>query len=422
MKNEYDCIVIGAGPAGCTVSTLVAQAGFSTLLVEREKFPRFHIGESLMPEAYWTFKRLGVLDRMKTSAFVKKISVQFVSHTGRESQPFFFTEHDPRECSVTWQVERAKFDQLLFRNAREKGADCFDETRVHDVLFEGERAVGVRLQTGDGPVREVRSRVVADCTGLSAMLAHRLSLKIDDPEFHKAAIWGYYRNARRDPGDAGGATIILHTESKRSWFWFIPLADNITSIGVVGNNDYLLKGRGKPAAVFEDELVRCPALVSRLMDAHLVSDFRVAKEFSYWTKQHAGDGWVLAGDAFGFIDPIYSSGVFFALKSGEMAADAIADGLRSGDTSGMQLGKWAADFQSGTQWVRKLVKAFYTNPFSFGQFMRRFPQHRGNLVDILIGRIFYDGAGRIFDDMAPLLEKLTGKEEMVDVDLFAEAT
>lgn len=405
MKESYDCIVVGGGPAGSTAAALVAEAGFSTLLVEREKMPRFHIGESLMPETYWVFRRLGVLDRMKNSKFVKKVSVQFIAESGKESQPFFFKEHDPRECSQTWQVERADFDQMLFDNASDKGADCCDQVRVRDVLFDGERASGVRLESADGTQRDVRSRVVVDATGQQAVLANMMGLKNDDPNLRKAAIWGYYRGAKRDPGEHGGATIIMHTEGKLSWFWYIPLSDDVTSIGVVSDSDYLLKGRGQPATVFEDELVKCPGLVDRLMNAELVSKFRVAKEFSYTTKQHAGEGWVLIGDAFGFIDPIYSSGVYFALKSGEMAADAIIEGFRNGDLSGNQLGKWTADFQGGTKWIRKLVDAYYTNEFSFGRFMREFPQHQGNLTDLLIGRIFYDGAGRIFDDMDPRLEQ-----------------
>src|SRR5262245_44479358 len=130
MKDSYDCIVLGGGPAGSTAAALVAEAGFSALLVERDKFPRFHIGESLIPETYWTLRRLGLLERMRASAFPKKYSVQFVSGEGRTSVPFYFHQHDPRECSQTWQVWRGEFDQILFENAASKGAECHQETRV----------------------------------------------------------------------------------------------------------------------------------------------------------------------------------------------------------------------------------------------------------------------------------------------------
>lgn len=405
MNDNYDCIVVGGGPAGATTAALVAEAGHSTLLLEREEFPRFHVGESLMPEAYWVFERLGIVDKLRSSNFVKKVSVQFVSHTGAESQPFYFEEHDPRECSQTWQVERSQFDQLLFETARERGAECHDGTRVLDVLMQDGRATGVRCQSAEGEPREVRAQVVVDATGQQAVLANRLGLKVENPDLKKAAIWGYYQDAHREPGDHGGATIILQTEGKQSWFWYIPLQQGITSVGVVGDRDHLLKRGGSPAEVFQEELAKCPALQKRLEPGELTSDLRTLKEFSYSTTQPAGDGWVLVGDAWGFIDPIYSSGVYFALRSGELAADAIIEGLAKGDTSAAQLGQWADDFGKGTTWIRKLVRAFYSDDFSFGRFLRDHPQHVGNLTDLLIGRIFYDGAGRIFDDMDPELAK-----------------
>ncbi len=172
---------------------------------------------------------------------------------------------------------------------------------------------------------------------------------------------------------------------------------------MVGDNDYLLKGRGTPEQVFKEEMAICPGLVRRLADAELVSKYHVAREFSYTTTQQSGDGWVLIGDAFGFIDPIYSSGVYFALRSGELAADAVVEGLQRNDTTAEQLGSWVRDFKQGTNLIRKLVGAYYSNDFSFGRFMKDHPEHQGNLTDLLIGRIFYDGAGRIFDDMDPAL-------------------
>ena len=405
FSKDYECIVIGGGPAGSSVATLVAQAGYSTLLLEREKMPRFHVGESLMPETYWSFKRLGVLDKMQDSQFVKKYSVQFVNSSGRESQPFFFKQHDPRECSQTWQVERANFDKMLFDNASEKGAVCLDETRVLDIRFEGDRATGVLLQMADGTKQDIACRVVVDGSGLQSVIANRLGLKESIPNLQKAAIWTYFKGATREPGEHGGATVILHTESKAAWFWYIPLSNGITSVGLVGNNDYLLKQRGKPAEVFAAERMNCPALEERLASAEQVEPIRTTKEFSYTTKQHAGPGWVLVGDAFGFLDPIYSSGVYFALKTGELAADAVVDGLRNNDLSATQLGGWADEFKSGAKWIHKLVNAFYQNDFSFGQFMKMHPEHQSNLTDLLIGRVFYDGAGNIFQDLDPAIER-----------------
>lgn len=404
MKSSYDVVVVGGGPAGCAAAALIAQAGHATLLVEREAVPRFHVGESLMPEVYWPLQRLGVVERMNALGFQRKLSVQFVTNQGKESSPFYFRQHDPRECSSTWQVERARFDEMLFERARELGADCCDCTRVMDVRFEDGVARGVRLRDEQGKEHEVQSRVIVDATGQQALIANKLGLKQINPDLKKAAIWGYWKHARRDEGENEGATIIMQTQNKDSWFWYIPLADDITSIGCVGDNEYMLKRQSKPEQTYRDELAICPGLQERLTQAQFQGDVFVAKEFSYNTSQHAGNGWVLIGDAFGFIDPIYSSGVYFALETGVRAADAIIEGFAHDDLSGEQLAKWADDFKEGAAWIRKLVRAYYTNEFSFGQFMKSNPHHVGNLTDLLIGRIFHEKAGVIFDDMDPAIE------------------
>ena len=402
MKSSYDVVVVGAGPAGSSSAGFLAQAGLKVLLLEREKFPRFHVGESLMPECYWPLQRLGLIERMKGSRFVKKRSVQFVAASGKESQPFYFTEHDPRECSTTWQVERADFDQLLFERAAELGADCYDQTRVLDVLLtEDGQAQGVKLKDSHGKTTTVSCRVVVDATGQSSLVAHKLGLRQEIPHLKKSAIWGYFQNAKRDEGDNAGATIIMHTLQKESWFWFIPLSNDITSIGCVGDNEYMLKSGLDTEARYALELTRCPGLQERLQQAERVGKLHVAKEYSYWTAKQAGPGWLLIGDALGFIDPIYSSGVYFALAMADMAADSVIEAFEKNDFSPEQLGKWCADFTQGSQWIRKLVDAFYTKEFSFGRFMGQHPEFKGNLVDLLFGRIFHQGAGDIFQKMDP---------------------
>ena len=404
LKEKYDCIIVGGGPAGSSAATIVSQAGFDTLLLEREAMPRYHIGESLMPEAFWCFERLGVLAQLRNSDYVRKVSVQFVSSTGKESQPFFFKQHDPRECSSTWQVERAEFDHMLFKNAAANGASCVDQARVMDVLMDGDRAVGVTIQTSDGTSKEVRAKVVVDATGLQAVIANRMGLRRDEEDLKKIAIWSYFENAEREPGEHGGATIILHTEKKDSWFWFIPLRNGITSVGVVGDRSYMLEDRDSPEQTFADELALCPAMQRRLALSTNIEKYRVAREFSYTTTQQSGDGWVLVGDAMGFIDPIYSSGVYFALQSGIMAADVVVTGLRNDDTSATQLASWVDEFKEGTQWIRKLVDVYYCNPFSMGRFLKMYPQYIGNITDLLIGRIFYDGAGAVFQHLDPAMQ------------------
>jgi len=324
LDSSYDVVVIGGGPAGSTVAALTAQAGIKTAVFERNLFPRFHVGESLIPECYWTFEKLGVLDRLRQSAFPKKFSVQFVTETGRVTSPFYFDEYNPHESSQSWQVVRGDFDRMLLENAEEKGATIRTDAQVLDIRFENDRAVGVnyKLENSSTPSSvSVDANVVVDATGQSSFLMNRLGLKKKDPRLKKGAIWTYYRGAQRGDGRDEGTTIILQTQGKKSWFWYIPLPDDVVSIGCTGNLRYLFGNKDEsPAEIFQRELARCPVLQSKLTDASGYDEYFTTKDFSYFTSQGAGAGWVLVGDALGFIDPVYSSGVFLALKSGEMAA------------------------------------------------------------------------------------------------------
>ncbi len=407
IGEQYDCVVIGAGPGGGTVAALVAQQGWKTLLVDRDPMPRFHIGESLMPETYWTFERLGVIEEFRRISFTRKYGVQFVNGDGKESRAFIFSEHEPRASAMTWHVERAELDCLLFDTAAKHGADCRDMTRIIDFRLNptGDQHHEVTLQSPDGSRHVVRTKVLVDASGQQALIANRLGLVNIDPMLKKAAIWGYFSEAERNPLVEPEVTCILHTEDKLAWFWYIPLSDGRVSVGAVGDNDYLLKAGMTPEDRFEWLRGRCPGVKKRLERAVLTTPLRVAKEFSYTTSQRAGDGWVLVGDAYGFIDPVYSSGVYLALKSGEWAADAIIDGLRNEDVSAQQLGRWTPQFDQGVHWIRKLVHAFYCNEFSFGAFMKQYPQYAQNLTDLLIGKVFEGDPGRIFADLDPWMEK-----------------
>lgn len=405
-KKTYDCCVMGAGPAGSTVAALVAEQGYSTILLEREKMPRFHVGESLMPETYWAFERLGILHELDRVAFTRKNGVQFVSSDDKETMPFIFSEFDDRECAMTWHVERSKFDQLLYDTAYNRGAAVHDETRILDVDLKKTSPHRVIVKTAEGKDQDISARVIVDATGQQSIIANRLDLREMYPDLRKAAIWTYFDNAKRNGGSNPEVTCILHTQSKEAWFWYIPLANGTVSVGLVGDNEFVLKRGGSPEERFRTEMGNCPGLKRRLIDAKCVSRYHVAKEFSYTTKQQAGDGWVLVGDAAGFIDPIYSSGVFLALKSGVAAAESICSALAANDLSAKRLGSWCRDYENGVAYIRKLVRAFYNKPFSFGEFIREYPQHKGNLVDLLVGKVFEGQPGKIFEDMDPWIERI----------------
>ncbi|MFM8634412.1 MAG: NAD(P)/FAD-dependent oxidoreductase [Planctomycetia bacterium] len=402
-----DVVVIGGGPSGATVATLVAKQGHSVQLLERDHFPRYHIGESLIPETFWVLERLGMLEKLRGSRFVNKHSVQFVSEHGRLSQPFYFADHKPHESSRTWQVLRQEFDMMMLDNAREHGVDVHEGVRVLEVLFEEGRAVGVRAVDEAGTVREIRCRVVVDAAGQSCVIQDRLGLREWDPVLKKAAIWTYWKGATRDSGRDEGATLVMQTEGKQGWFWFIPLHDDVVSVGVVAPHDYLFCGRDTKdlETIYFEEVAKCPGVQPRIAAAERAAPFRAAKEYSYRSRQVAGDGWVLVGDAFGFLDPLYSSGVLLALKSGACAADAIAEGLSRGDTSAAQLGTWGPDFIAGMDRMRRLVCEFYDG-LNFGQFVRKHSDRKGLITDILIGDLF---KGEI-DTLWPLMDDVKAEE------------
>lgn len=394
-------IVIGGGPAGSTVSTLIAQKGHRVTLFEREKFPRFHIGESLIPETFWVLERLGMLDKLRGSDFVKKYSVQFVGSSGRLSEPFYFMQNRNHECSQTWQVLRSEFDEMMLNNAREHGVDVHEGVRVLEVLFEGDRAVGVNIQDEQDQVREVRADVVIDASGQSHLIASRFNLLVKDPALKKGALWTYFKGAYRDAGQDEGATLVLQTKNRKGWFWYIPLHNDLVSVGIVSAFDELFdKSRGDHASIYQQELDNCPACKERVSIGRQVSGFYATKDYSYRAKECAGNGWVLVGDAFGFLDPLYSSGVLLALKSGQLAADAVSEGLSSGDTSKAQLSKWGSDFMRGMDRMRRLVCEYYDG-FSFGKFVKKHPDLKGHITDLLIGNLFTD---EVDDVVAPMDE------------------
>jgi len=398
--STADVVVIGGGPAGATVSTLIAQQGFKVRLFEREKFPRFHIGESLIPETYWVLQRLNMLDKLAKSPFVRKESVQFVNQHGKISEPFYFHDHCPHDCSRTWQVLRSEFDTMMLNNAREHGVDAREGARVREVLFEGDRAVGVHVQYDDGREERVLAKVVIDASGQSAILGNRFNLLVKDADLKKGAVWTYWKGAYRDVGRDEGATIVLQTKGKDGWFWYIPLHNNVVSVGVVKPFDKLFAGSHDHETIYNEQLENCLEVKRRVAMGTRCDKYYATKDYSYKASRAAGDGWLLVGDAYGFLDPLYSSGVLLALRSGSVAADAVVEGLKNGDTSAEQLGKWKGEFDKGMARMRRLVVEYYDG-FSFGRFVKQHPHLKGHLTDLLIGNLFND---KVDEVVAPMDE------------------
>src|SRR5262244_1301955 len=329
IDTNFDVIVMGGGPAGSSVASILAREGRKVVLFEKECFPRHHIGESLMTDTYFTFERMGLLEKLKASPFVRKYSVQFANPAGKESRPFYFFEANHHECAVTWQVTRSQFDLMLIEHAADQGVKVYQETLIKQVLFDGDRAYGVRARMKDGELVDFHAPVVVDATGQSAMLSNKFGWRVRDPKLKKAVLYSYYKGAHREPDLNGGATLVLRTpKGSNGWFWYIPLENDITSVGVVADPEYLVQGRGQDLAkIFDEEIEKVEPCRSRLVGSTRVDKIYSILDYSYRSTHCAGDGFILIGDAYGFLDPIYSSGVLLALKMAELAADSIHDAL-----------------------------------------------------------------------------------------------
>ncbi|MBI5770758.1 MAG: tryptophan 7-halogenase [Verrucomicrobia bacterium] len=397
--ESYDVVIIGGGPAGACAGAILGEYGHRVLIVEREKFPRYHIGESLIPFTFQPLERIGMIPKMKQSAFQKKYSVTFVSPDGKRSQPFyFFNRYDRETVAQTWQVLRSEFDQMMLDNAREKGAQVREETTVNRTLTEGDRVVGVEVTDKSGRTYEIHAKMTLDCSGKEAFTSNRNGWRLKDPYLNKIAVWTYYKDSKRGEGIDEGDTTVCYVPDK-GWFWHIPQHRGMTSVGVVAEGKYLTRGGVRePKDIFHREVEENLWLKDRLSIGEPCGEYWITSEYSRHSRYCAAPGLVLVGDAFAFLDPVFSSGVMLALKSGQFVGETVHEGLVAGDLSPARFAEYGAKMRAGVENMRKLVYAFYDPNFSFREVIKRYPEAGGEITDCL--------SGDVNKDFTPLWNKI----------------
>ncbi|MEO5753521.1 MAG: NAD(P)/FAD-dependent oxidoreductase [Chthoniobacterales bacterium] len=316
--SPYDVAIIGGGPAGSTAATLLARAGRRVVVCEREKFPRFHIGESLLPVSMKLFSRLGLHEKFEQAGFLRKYGGEMAGACSEEGVKFYFKDGFRSQTDSSYQVPRAEFDKVLLDHAAENGAEVREETAIKGVEFFDDRA---ELQLQTGLKEKITARYVIDASGRHSVLGNHFKLKEAYPHLQKISIFAHYEGVEADEGRDGTLTRQLRATDR--WFWYVPLPNDRASLGVVLDTALFKQVKKSPETFLEESLAEQPFLARRMRNARRVTQAYASADFSYRQSRLTGERWMLAGDAAGFIDPVFSSGVFLALLAGEHCADIL---------------------------------------------------------------------------------------------------
>ena len=390
--TQVDVLVIGGGPAGTTAATFLARLGWKVVLLEKDVHPRFHIGESLLPMNLPILQRLGVLDRVAAIG-VHKPGADFPMRGDRDSINVFRFDRalDP-QFGHAYQVRRSEFDQLLFDNALASGVDARQQVKVERVEFGADgRPERVHARDADGEALAFRPRYLVDASGRDTFLGSRLKLKKKNPAHQSAAIFSHFRGVTRRPGEEAGNITV--ERFAHGWMWLIPLREDVMSVGAVCFPEYLKTRQGDNESFLMDTLRATPSVWSRMADAERIAPVHATGNYSYTCTRMHGPGWVMAGDAFAFIDPVFSSGVYLGMNGGEQAAKTVDAILRDPAREAAEQKAMDRRLRRGLRYFSWFIYRF-TTPVMEALFAE--PRNHLQLEQAVISML----AGDVFDNKA----------------------
>jgi 1H-pyrrole-2-carbonyl-[peptidyl-carrier protein] chlorinase len=382
-----DVIIIGGGPAGATMGCMLSKAGIQNIILESGNHPRPHVGESMVMSSVRVFEEIGMLPTLEREGFCRKYGASWHEIAGREAA-ITFSEFPQEGISqpYTYHVDRGRLDLLMLKHAESLGTTVYQGVQAKQILFDGDRAVGVRVQLADQEI-DLMAKMIVDATGRHTLLGRQLNLKKNDPVFDQFAVHAWFEGVQRGQPETADYIHIYFLPVERGWCWQIPITDTITSMGIVSEKEVFRQFRGNPAQYFEHYIGTNTALTEAMSAAVRINDYKSEGDYSYCMDEFVGNGWVLIGDAARFVDPIFSSGVSIALFSAKYASERIVEAFRTGDFGVENFRPYEEKVRAGVGIWYEFIRLYYKLLPLFTHFIRS-KTHRMEVLRLLQGEVY----------------------------------